>query len=232
MTTEAKTKQIKSIDDQYLSKKRTKRIVINSLILSLCLILGIAVILLSCIKIDLKPRFNSQAEYVEIKIDNNSDKILISKGDDLFSEFQNIYNNSLSTSVLTSLFTGNFYGYTIERLGTGANDTSGRFYESYSNGSGYGISSSLSSKLGSNYVHLHFKEDQTLYYADGSKVMGRFDKTRDIYYKDVYFTISSDENSSQVDFYFGVMDYGSYPTMIKISVEAQSYALYDFANEL
>ena len=79
---------------------------------------------------------------------------------------------------------------------------------------------------------MHFKEDQTLYYADGSKVMGRFDKTRDIYYKDVYFTISSDENSSQVDFYFGVMDYGSYPTMIKISVEAQSYALYDFANEL
>ena len=142
-----------------------------------------------------------------------------------------IYNSALSTSILSSIFTGNVYGYNIEYVGTGASDTSERFYESYSNGSGYGISNALSTRLGSNYVHFRFTEDQSIYHSNGTVLDGRYSDNA-IFYKDVYFTISSDENSTEVTYYFGVMDYGNYPTMVKITVEAQSYSLYDYAMEL
>ncbi len=227
------TKNIQSIDEQYLAKKRKNRIITNSIILSVCLILAIAIILLACLRIDLKPKFDSTAEYVEIKVDSRADEISMAKGDQNYDEFINIYNNSLSTSILTSIFTGNYYGYTVQRLGTGANDSSAKFYESYSNGVGYGTSSTLSSYLGSNYVHLKFSDNQYLYNSDGSQVMCQFESTTPVYYKDVYFTISSDANNSEINFYFGVTEYAfSAPRIIKISIEAQSYALYDFATNM
>lgn len=227
----ADTVKVQSIDDQYMAKMKKKRIITNSIILSLCLILAFVIILLACLRIDLKPRFDNNPEYVDITVDGKTDVISFSKGDERYDEFMAIYNSALSTSILSSIFTGNVYGYDIEYVGTGASDTSERFYESYSNGSGYGISSALSSRLGSNYVHFRFTEDQSIYHSNGTVLDGRYSDNA-IFYKDVYFTISSDENSTEVTYYFGVMDYGNYPTMVKITVEAQSYSLYDYAMEL
>ena len=228
--TQDSQKQIMSIDDQYIAKKRRRRIITNSIILSLTLILGIAIILLSCLKIDLKPKFDSNPDYVVIVTDKNNNYLYIDKSDEIYDEFLNIYNNSLSTSILTSLFTGNFYGYEIQYLDSGEKNPA-KFYTSYNNGVGTELSLTLLGYLGSNYVKMAFTENQTLYLSNGDKLMGRYNKTKDIYYKDVCFTISSDENSTQIDFYFGVIDYMSYPTLVKISVEANSYDLYKFATE-
>ena len=117
--TQDSQKQIMSIDDQYIAKKRRQRIITNSIILSLTLILGIAIILLSCLKIDLKPKFDATPDYVEVVTDKNSNDLSFAKGDEIYDKFLNIYNNSLSTSILTSLFTGNFYGYEIQYLDSG-----------------------------------------------------------------------------------------------------------------
>lgn len=220
--------KIVSINDQYIAKKKKQRIITNSIILALTFLLGFAIILLSVLKIDLKPRFDSTPEYVSFVVDNKS-KETISKNDENYDEFIDLFNNSLSTSILTSLFTGNFYGYNIEYLDSGANNPA-RYYDT--NG---GLSSTLLSKLGSNYVQLRFKEDQTLYRSNGEEYTARYSKNDydgKVTYKDVCFTISSDENSLTVDFYFGVVDYVSYPTLLKISIEANSYNLYKFANEL
>lgn len=223
--------KIQSIDDQYMAKMKKKRIIVNSIILSLCVAIAFVIILLACLRIDLKPKFDSTPEYVEITVDGKSDPISFAKDDERYDEFMSIYNTALSTSILTSIFTGNVYGYNIEYAGTGASDTTERFYETYSNGNGYGISSALSSRLGSNYVHLRFNEEQSIYHSNGTVLDGRY-SDKAIFYKDVYFTISNNENSTEVTYYFGVMDYGQYPTMVIITVEAQSYSLYDYAINL
>ncbi len=229
----ADTVKVQSIDDQYMAKMKKKRIIINSIILSLCLVLAFVIILLACLRIDLRPRFDNNPEYVEIKVDSKNDVISFAKGDERYQEFMDIYNSTLSTSILSSIFTGNVYGYKIEYVGEGASDQNEKFYESYSNGVGHGMSSALSSRLGSNYVHFRFTEDQSIYRSNGTVLGGRYNASKSIFYKDVYFTFSSDENSTEVNYYFGVNDYGDYgPTIVKITVEAQSYSLYDYAKEL
>ncbi len=221
--------QIVSINDQYIAKRRKQRIIINSIILSFAIILGIAVILMSCLRIDLKPRFDDTPKYVNIVVDEENKELFISKNDKLYDEFFNIYNNSLCTTILTSLFTGNFYGYEIEYLDSGVNDPA-KYYDSEGK-----LSSILLNRLGSNYVQFRFSENQTLYRSNGEKYTARYSKNynneEEVYYKDVCFTISSDENSTVVDFYFGVVDYISEPTLVKISIEANSYDLYKFACE-
>ncbi len=220
----AETKQVKAIDDIYVAKVRKRRIIVNSIILSLCLLLASAIIILAVLRIDLKPRFDATPDYVYIKVDTNSEEKNFAKSDEIYSQFMNVYNNSLSTSVLTSIFTGNVYGYVVQW-----SDNS--FYQTYSNGVGRGMSSSLSTSLGSNYVHFYFTQPQSIYLSNGEILDGRYDG-KEITYHDCYFSISSDENLAQVDFYFGVLDYKSAPITVKISVEAQSFELYEFAQDL
>lgn len=220
----AETKQIQTIDDIYLAKVRKKRIVTNSIILSLCLLLAITIIVLAVVRIDLKPRFDSNPDYVYIKIDSKTEENEIIKSDEVYNEFLNVYNNSLSTSILTSIFTGNVYGYVVEW-----SDNS--FYKSYIGGVGSGLNDTLAENLGSNYVHFYFTQPQSIYLSNGEVLDGRYDG-KEITYHDCYFSISSDENSTQVNFYFGVLDYKSSPITVKISVEAQSNALYKFAQSL
>ena len=93
------------------------------------------------------------------------------------------------------------------------------------------MSSFLSTSLGSNYVHFYFTQPQSIYLSNGEILDGRYDG-KEITYHDCYFSISSDENLAQVDFYFGVLDYKSAPITVKISVEAQSFELYEFAQDL
>ena len=220
----AETKQVKAIDDIYVAKVRKRRIIVNSIILSLCLLLASAIIILAVLRIDLKPRFDATPDYVYIKVDTDSEEKNFAKSDEIYSQFMNVYNNSLSTSVLTSIFTGNVYGYVVQW-----SDNS--FYQTYSNGVGRGMSSFLSTSLGSNYVHFYFTQPQSIYLSNGEILDGRYDG-KEITYHDCYFSISSDENLAQVDFYFGVLDYKSAPITVKISVEAQSFELYEFAQDL
>ena len=221
----AETKQMQTIDDIYVAKVRKRRIITNSILLSLCLLLAIAIIVLAVLRIDLKPRFDATPDYVYIKVDTDSEEKNFAKSDEeTYNQFMNVYNNSLSTSVLTSIFTGNVYGYVVQW-----SDNS--FYQTYSNGVGRGMSSSLSTSLGSNYVHFYFTQPQSIYLSNGEILDGRYDG-KEITYHDCYFSISSDENLAQVDFYFGVLDYRSSPITVKISVEAQSFELYEFAQDL
>ena len=76
----ADTVKVQSIDDQYMAKMKKKRIITNSIILSLCLILAFVIILLACLRIDLKPRFDNNPEYVDITVDGKTDAISFSKG--------------------------------------------------------------------------------------------------------------------------------------------------------
>ena len=111
----AETKQMQTIDDIYVAKVRKRRIITNSILLSLCLLLAIAIIVLAVLRIDLKPRFDATPDYVYIKVDTDSEEKNFAKSDEeTYNQFMNVYNNSLSTSVLTSIFTGNVYGYVVQ----------------------------------------------------------------------------------------------------------------------
>lgn len=221
----AETKKQQTIDDLYVAKVRRKRIVTNSILLSLCLLFAIVIIVLAVVRIDLKPRFDVAPDYIDVKIDSKTDEINIIKSDEDFNEFMDVYNNALSTTVLTSIFTGNVYGYTVQWLDKD-------FYQNYSNGYGSGISSTLSSSLGSNYVHFSFAQPQKIYLSNGEVLTGRYDSEQ-ARYQDCYFTISGDQNVAQVDFYFGVkINQAQKPQTVKISVEAQSYELYEFVKGL
>ena len=56
----AETKQVQTIDDIYVAKVRKRRIITNSILLSLCLLLAITIIVLAVLRIDLKPKFDAE----------------------------------------------------------------------------------------------------------------------------------------------------------------------------
>ena len=78
----AETKKQQTIDDLYVAKVRRKRIVTNSILLSLCLLFAIVIIVLAVVRIDLKPRFDAAPDYIDVKIDSKTDEINIIKSDE------------------------------------------------------------------------------------------------------------------------------------------------------
>lgn len=220
---------LQSVSDEYLRKRKRNKIISLSIISAVVFALSIVIITLACVKVDLKPFFIEEASSYQVTLSGNTTKTYV-PGDEEYDEFYELYLNTFQTSYLTGIFTGALGAYTVEE--TASKD----FYSSYENGVGSGMSSSLKTLLGDNYVRLHFGVDQTMYNADGSICYSkRNSNAYELRYSDIYFSLNSENKDSELTFYFGA--YCFYdgevrvkPRIVTITVRANTYALYNFIN--
>ena len=94
-----------SVSDEYLRKKKKNKKIAFSCISAVIFILAVVIIVLACIRIDLKPYFLSDPTTVTIQTSEGTYEV--TPDDANYDRYNEIYQNSFNSSVLTSLFTGN-----------------------------------------------------------------------------------------------------------------------------
>lgn len=215
---------LNSVNDQIMKKKKRKRQIIFSIISAVVLALAITIITLSSIKIDLKPFFISQPSRIEVTLNSQSVPWLYTEEDEEYAKINNLFNNSFKTNYMTALFSGEYGNYEVV-------ETSDKFYSSYSDGVGSGMSSTLKSNLGSNYIHFYYATSQQVYNHDKTLYhSNRNTAEYTIEYVDVYFSLEANDDGN-VTFYFGSTGALS-NKIVKITVSANISALYNYVAEL
>lgn len=213
------------VSDEYLRKKKRNKKIIFSCISAFVLALAIVIITLACVRVDLKPFFLNEPTSIDIHTTEGT--YSLAPNDENYSKYNDIFESSFNSTVLTAMFTGNLGAYTINE------ERSEYFYSDSDNKTG--INSDLSEYLTDNYIHLYYSQPQSLKNADGSQYYSRFSsRTGAMYFKDVYFNITDTDNEEELTFYIG-----GYTTregysdnraqIVKISVRANTYRLYQLA---
>ncbi len=212
---------LNSVSDEYLAKRKKTRIISYSIILTIVLALAVTIITLSCIKVDLKPSFITDASSYRVTI-SNTEVMTIDESNDEFKEFNNIYLNSFNSHYLTALFTGRLGGYKIE-------ETYDYFYSDTANSTG--MSTALKNALGSDYVRAIFDESKQILNSDGSVYYSKVNTDTTLSFNEMYFSLSDSKSEHDLVFYFGVTGYYSRARILKITVRANTYDLYKFVTE-
>ncbi len=217
-----------SVSDEYLRKKKRNKKIAFSCISAVIFILAVVIIVLACIRIDLKPYFLSDPTTVTIQTSEGTYEV--TPDDANYDRYNEIYQNSFNSSVLTSLFTGNLGSYSIDYV------ERSKFYADDENKTGIASSSSISEGtflaeyLTDNYVHLHYFVPQALMNADGSHYTTPFSTTRgEVFYNDVYFNISDSDGEQDLTFYFGGYYGENRARIYTITIRANTFDLYQLA---
>ena len=190
---EIEKKESKPLAEIYAENKIRKRKITLISILSVVFVLVVAIIVMGCVKVDLRPSFFTKPSQVTIYGENNT-SVVIADSDDRYKDFERIYNDMFSTSVLSALFTGRLGGYTID-------ETISRWY---TNSNETTFSSTITDALGSNYVRLHFDSPMQFYNSNGSEYDSRFNANYSLTFQDVYFAIDNVNATDTFTFYFQV----------------------------
>lgn len=216
---------LKSVSDEILEKRKRKRIITFSILSFVCLALAITIITMSVVKIDLKPYFVEEPNKIEVTINGSSVPTLFMEDTEEYQKTINLYNKSFVTNYLSALFGGEAGAYKIE-------ETTDKFYSTFSDGSGSGMSSVLKNKLGKNYVHFNYNTKQKLFTSDKKPYTSvKYTENYEIEYVDLYFTISSEDTWAETTFYFGSC-YNLSNRIFSITVSANTYSIYNFVNKL
>ncbi len=219
---------LKSVSDEILAKKKRKRIISFSIITFLCFALVVTIVTMSVVRVNLKPYFIKPSNEIEVTIDSTKTTFEKSLNETNYNKVAKHIDDSFISTYLSALFAGDAGAYKIEE------STSEKFYLTFSSttGEGSGIHQNLSSKLGKNYVHFQYDSLQKLYSANGKEytsVIVQGDQT--IEYRDVYFTLSSEDAWTETTFYFGSCTNRA-NALLSITVSANTYAVYQFVNSL
>ena len=193
---EIEKKESKPLAEIYAENKIRKRKITLISILSVVFVLVVAIIVMGCVKVDLRPGFFTKPSQVTIYGENNT-SVVIADSDDRYKDFERIYNDMFSTSVLSALFTGRLGGYTIDE-GATKND----YW--YTNSNETTFSSTITEALGSNYVRLHFDSPMKFYNANGSEYVSKYNDSYSLTFQDVYFAIDNVNATDTFTFYFQV----------------------------
>lgn len=218
---------LQSVSDEILAKKRRKRLISFSVISFLCLALVITVVTMSVVNINVKPYFIKPSNEIVVTINGTKTTFVKSLNEKDYNKVTTLIDNSFANNYLSSLFSGELGGYDIVE-----NDE--QFYSTFSSTTkeGSGIHKNLSDKLSQTYVHFRYDDLQTLYSSNGkayTSIKEHEDKT--IEYRDIYFTISSEDVRTQTTFYFGSCT-NRQNKMFSITVNANTYQLYQFVKGL
>ena len=214
-------KKERSLAEIYAEKKIKKRKVTLISILSVVFVLVVAILVMGCVKIDLRPDFFTKPSQVTI-YGENSTVIVIADSDERYKDFEKIYNDMFSTSVLSALFTGRLGGYTINE---GAKKEVDYWYKNTSETT---FSSRITEALGSNYVRLHFDSPMKFYNADGSEYISKYNQSYSLTFQDVYFAIDEVDATDTFTFYFQVKgNSGERTTITSITLSANTSQLFE-----
>ena len=208
-----------SVSDEYLAKKKRNRIISYSIISFIVFALATVIIVMSCIKIDLRPQFMGRALSYRVTI-ANSEVMTIDENSEEYDEFNKLYLNSFKSQYLTALFTGKIGGFSIE-------DRKENFYVNNTTSP----SSELKSMLGENYVRVTFAETNKILNSNGSEFVSSFIGQK-FTFNELYFNLSTNDSQQDLTLYLGgILEGTSAIKIIEIKVPANTYQLYKFVTE-
>lgn len=214
------TKLKRSVDDLYIEKRRKKKKIVYITSLAVSLALALVIIIMSCVKIDLRPKFVLNPDRVTIhssEISSNSSNFY--KDSDLYEDFTKIYNDIFTISSLSALFSGNTGNYDID-------ETTETFDPSTSN---------FKEALGENYVELYFNEPQKLYNKNGSEYVSAFMSGYKLSFNAIYFPFSNENMEKELTFYValkGNKGSSTATTKTTIALRGNTYKIYKFLDKL
>ncbi|MBQ8909052.1 MAG: hypothetical protein IJY90_02040 [Clostridia bacterium] len=212
-----------SVSDKIIAKRKLKRTIISSVILSAIVVLSAIIISLASISVNLQPEFLMGADAYKVYHTDISEYEYIDDEDSKkYNEFIEKYNDQFYTTILTGIFTGKLGDCKIEESKT-------EFY----NKSGTDLNSTLKTQLGQNYIRLMYNkesEDRVLTNGNGSTYKStEYPKGTVLKFKDCYLKLS-DTPSNTMTFYVGTYPdgWGTPATITTITVKASSYGLYQY----
>ncbi|MBE7073662.1 MAG: hypothetical protein E7379_01020 [Clostridiales bacterium] len=210
-----------SVSDKIIAKRKLKKTIIYSVILSVVVVLSSVIIMLASINANLQPNFLQGADAYRVYI-SNVEKSYIDEDSKNYEKFLEEYNGQFYTSILAGMFTGRLSAYEIQETNT-------QFYSN--NAEKSGMSSTLKSELGSNYIKLIFNQERNVLNKNGSIYYSK-EYTKDQYelkFKDCYLKLDS-EDTDTMTFYLGTQDpdWGNKTVITKIVVKASSFGLYEY----
>ncbi len=206
---------LNSVSDEYLAKKKRTKIISYSVIMGIVLALCVTIIVMSCIKVDLRPSFIDAPASYNVTIKGTSTSQFIDQTNEKYDQFNEIFDNSFKTQYLTALFTGRLGGYKIE-------ETSQPFYKSFSTV----ITDDLKSQLGENYVKVVYDSPRQIKKADGKLYYSQYNTDTTLTFTEFYFPLSSTDAENDLVFYLGATAKST--RVLKITVKANTYKLYKF----
>lgn len=179
-----------NIDDLYVKNRMKKKTIVYSVCLGLALAVALIIIIMSCVKVDLRPSFTKNPNVVTIYSNELvSGSAVLDDGTEGYKDFKKIYNDMFSVNSLSALFTGNFGDYKI-------NETIDAFDES---------TNALNDRLGNNYVKLFFEEPQKLYNKNGKEYTSIYGGgTYNLTFDTIYFSFDNENMVKDLTFYIVV----------------------------
>ena len=213
-----------SLNNQYKQNKIKQTKIFLSIFLAFVFVLSTLIITFSCVNYSSRPTFVLQPSYIEVSLDGRT--INFDGENDEYDEVFSLYKKSFDYSYLTAIFTGS-RDYKIT-------ETTDKFYSSYSNSVGTGMSTTLKNNLGSDYIHFHYVTEQTIYSSNGSvyNTASKTDGSVALTYFDVYFKISAENELNDVTFYFGTLGIAQQPRITSLTVKANTSKLCNYISEL
>ncbi len=215
---------LNSVSDEYLAKKKRTRIISYSIISAIVLVLAVIVIVMSCVKVDLKPQFLGRALSYRVTV-SNREVLTLDENSDEYQEFNDEFARAFQSQYLTALFTGKLGGYKIE-------ETNNNFYSSSTSTS---PSSSLTSEIGENYVRVMFDDTKQILNSDGSVYYTQINTNKTFTFNEMYFKLNIKDSGEETTLYLGGITQTEngkdVVKIVKINVRANTYKLYKMATE-
>lgn len=226
------------IQTQKLLKKKQNKKIATIVGMGFAFVLAVIIIILAAVPVSLKPRcmvngFDSVALYP-----GNSNGISYSEDEEGYDNFIKVYNKAFSQPYISAIFSGSLFSYSIEEtsdlpstvIGSGGSLIQNNTY----------------------FVRLRYSQEQVLTYQSGKVFSSRFyGKDNELwsgkfsggklYFNDVYFEVSQNKGIQETNVYVvakypdKVNDDGQVITteyIVKITVKANTYAIYDAWNDL
>lgn len=217
---------LSSIGDNYLARKKRNRKIVFSIISFLSLALAVAIIVLSSVKINTKPVFIDNAASYTINV-NGREVYYGNTGNtaEEFKEFDKLFDEAFSYNYLTALFSGKLEGYEL----TSENETGKEFF---SKSNANKPSGEVEKYLSNDYVRIDLAKQQQVKYHDGKVYKSRFNSKQDLKFSVVYFSLSDVDEEGEITFCLATYrGESTTATITTITVEANTYALYEFATK-
>ncbi len=226
------------IQTQKLLKKKQNKKIATIVGMGFAFVLAVVIIILAAVPVSLKPRcmvdgFESVALYP-----GNSNGVSYSEGEDEYNEFMKVYDKAFSQPYISAIFSGSLFSYSIEEtldppstvIGAGGSLIQNNTY----------------------YVRLRYAEEHVFTYQNGkvysSKIYSRDNEIWSgkysggkLYFTDVYFEVSQTSGVKQTNVYV-IVNYPKDPNgngqneleqgIIKVTVKANTYAIYDAWDDL
>lgn len=198
-----------------VKKQKFRKRITSLFVLGVAIALIVTLIVLSSIGVTVKYPFLSQTKPESIQVVVDGESRTYTKEHDSFEGIYAKYEQAFSMPYLTALFTAQTGSYNLQAS---------------EDGSELASESALPTNLGTNYIKVHFDQDQTIFNADGSVYKSIvMPATEKLTYRDFYFKLQEENGFEDVQILIAVKGNTTNETHRRVMTVEFRVNLYSFS---